>query len=279
MPGTDVSSPALHFTPPGLAQLQSRRARQHHVGHHADPDHDHVAVELEPALGHDPAHPAVGALEALQLVAAVHLHPVLLEHVLEEAPDLAAELALERHVLLHHDRALDPVGGRQRRGHLAADVAPADQHGALGALGVGADRVRVAERAQVVDSLEVARRRRARGARSRRSRSARSRTPPRPWSTASPPARRCRASSRWCASSARCPARPTTRRGGTARPRASPCPAGSPSTAAAGCRAGRTRARPAAPSPRRPPRAASARSWRRRARRRSAGGRPCGGPP
>ena len=28
------------------------------------------------------------ALEALELVAAVHLHPVLLERVLEEAPDL-----------------------------------------------------------------------------------------------------------------------------------------------------------------------------------------------
>ena len=52
---------------------------------------------------HDPAHPSVRSLEALQLVAAVHLHPMLLDHVLEEAPDLVAELALQRDLLLHHD--------------------------------------------------------------------------------------------------------------------------------------------------------------------------------
>ena len=46
--------------------------------------------------------------------------------------------------------------GRERGRHLAADVAAADQHGALGLLGVGADRVGVAERAQVVDAVEVA---------------------------------------------------------------------------------------------------------------------------
>ncbi len=145
---------ALHS--PGLAQLEPTGAGQRHVRHHPDSDHDHVAVELEPVLGHDLAHAAVGALEALQLVAAVHLHPVLLERVLEEAPDLAPELVLQRDLLLHHDRALHAVRRGQRGSHLAADVAAADQHGALGGLGVGADRVRVAERAQVVDALEVA---------------------------------------------------------------------------------------------------------------------------
>jgi hypothetical protein len=85
----------------------------------------------------------------------VHLDPVLLEHVVEVAPDLAAELALERDLLLHDDRALQAVGGCERRGDLAADVAAADHHGPLERLGVGADRVRVAKRAQVVDALEL----------------------------------------------------------------------------------------------------------------------------
>ena len=45
---------------------------------------------------------------------------------------------------------------RERRRDLAGDVGPADQHDVLGLLGVGADRVRVAQRAQVVDAVELA---------------------------------------------------------------------------------------------------------------------------
>ena len=41
------------------------------------------------------------ALEALQLLPAVHLHAVLGQHVLEEAPDLGAAHALERDLLEH----------------------------------------------------------------------------------------------------------------------------------------------------------------------------------
>ena len=74
----------------------------------------------------------------------------------KKRPDLLAEERLEGHVLHHHDLALDPVCGGERRRHLAADVAAADQDGPLAALGIGPDRVRVREGAQVVDPVEVA---------------------------------------------------------------------------------------------------------------------------
>ncbi len=72
--------------------------------------------------------------------------------LLEPAPGVLAEGPRERHVLHHHDRALDALRG-QRGGDLGADVAAADQDHVLGRLGVGADRVGVAEGAQVVDAL------------------------------------------------------------------------------------------------------------------------------
>ena len=73
---------------------------------------------------------------------------------MEVTPDLVAEGPRQRNVLHHHDRAARPLH-RQRRRDLAADVAAADQHDVVGALGGLADRVRVAERAQVVDALEL----------------------------------------------------------------------------------------------------------------------------
>ena len=99
MPGTELSRPAEHFTPPASPSSSPRRAREHHVGHHAGAHDDAVAVELAARLGDDAAHAPVRALEALELVAAVDLDAVLLEHALEEAADLLPELPLERHVL------------------------------------------------------------------------------------------------------------------------------------------------------------------------------------
>ena len=116
----------------------------------------------------------------------------------KKPPTSAPNCALEGDVLLHDDRALAPLR-RERRGHLAADVAAADQHHALGVRGLLADGIRVGERAQVVDAVEVAAVRpqaahvRA-GGEQRLSRSA-----PPPCSTAWPRARRRPASSRWCA--------------------------------------------------------------------------------
>ena len=69
-----------------LPELEPGSAGERHVRHHADAGHDEVALELEPALRHHLGHALAVALEALQLLAAVHGHPVLLQHVLEEAP-------------------------------------------------------------------------------------------------------------------------------------------------------------------------------------------------
>ena len=91
------------------------------------------------------------ALEALQLLAAVHLHAVLLEHALEEAADLAPNCrsrVTSSCITIEH---FTPYAAVRDAATSLADVAAADQHRALGLLGVGADRVRVAERAQVVD--------------------------------------------------------------------------------------------------------------------------------
>ena len=78
-------------------------------------------------------HAPVGALEALELVAAVDLDAVLLEHALEEAADLAcrtgARASTSSSITIEH---FTPVRRGQRRRHLAADVAAADQHDVLG---------------------------------------------------------------------------------------------------------------------------------------------------
>jgi hypothetical protein len=79
---------------------------------------------------------------------------VLAEQPLHEPPDLRAEVIAHGAVLHHHERAL-LAHRRQRRGNLAADPRPADQDHALGDGGVVADRVRVAERAQVVHAVVV----------------------------------------------------------------------------------------------------------------------------
>ena len=246
-------------------------------GVHSGPDHHAVAVELEAPLRDHLLDPA-GALEALHLLAAVDLHAVLLEDALEEAAHLLAVEPLERHVLEHHERAALALGGDQRRRHLGRYVAAADQNHVLGLRGIRSDGVGVGEGAQVVEALEVAAVERGDGARSSRWRAAPCRTRSHPCSTASPRAPPRRVSSRSCGSSARSAARPTTRPGGRGRPRGSPCPVGSPSTAAAGCRAGRARGPRAGPSRPRPPRAASARSWPRPARRRSGDSRRSGRP-
>ena len=191
-------------------------------GRHARADHDAVAVERQPAFETTRATRAVRALEALELVAAVHLHPVLLEHALEEAAHLAPELALERHVLLHQRSSTS------RRARRSASRPPRSRcscrrsaRRARRPAAVVADRVGVPERAQVVDPVEVARRRPAAAARSRRSRSA-------PCSNATSSlvdsfATRSPGSSfitlvRGQQLDVRAP--PTTRRAGTARPRA-----------------------------------------------------------
>jgi hypothetical protein len=124
-----------------------------HVRRHAGADPDRFGRQLETAA-RDHALDALGAVEALELVLAVHGHAVRSEQLFEEAPDARAEAALQRVALLHHDRR--PFAELAHRGgDLAADVGAADQDDLLRVLDPRADRVRVAERPQVVDLLEM----------------------------------------------------------------------------------------------------------------------------
>ena len=276
MPGAELSSPAEQRIPPVSPSSSPAERASITSGVTPDPDDHEVAVELAPGAGDHLRHAAVGALEAVELVPAVQLDAVVLEHAVEEARDLLAELALERHLLEHHDRALDPVRGGERCGHLAGDVAAADQHHPLGLLGIGADRVRVGERAQVVDAVEVAAVHAqapdvGAGGQQRLAEPHRLLGRERRHALGGVELHHARPGQQLHAA-----ARPTSPRGGRARRRGSPPRAGSPSRAAAGCRAGRAPARPSGCCRRRPPRAASARSSRRPGRRRPADSRPNG---
>ena len=111
------------------------------------------AASSRPRCGHDALH-ALVALEARDLVAADDLDAVLLEHAPEVAPGGGAEAALERMVLEHDHRHLLAQLG-QRGGDLGGDVGAAHADDVLGALGLRADAVGVAERAQVVHALEL----------------------------------------------------------------------------------------------------------------------------
>ena len=90
----------------------------------------------------------------IQLVARVDGHAVLDEPILEVTARLLAEPAAKHDRLDHHHRARRAELGERRR-ELAGDIRPADQDDAL-AGGVGADRVAVRQRAQVVDPVELA---------------------------------------------------------------------------------------------------------------------------
>jgi hypothetical protein len=137
-----------------LPQLEPGGARQHHVGHHAGAHHDHVGGELAAGRADHALHPRL-SLEPLDPVAADELDAVISQQRSEEPGGRGPEVRRQRRVLEHHHRAAAALRG-QRGCHLAGDVGAADQHHVLGVDGVGPDRVRVAERAQVVDAVELA---------------------------------------------------------------------------------------------------------------------------
>ena len=140
------------------------------------------ASSTRPDSADDALHPAV-ALEARQRIRRHALDPVRVEHAGEEAARRRAEVGRERRVLDHHERAA--LAHRGQRGRdLAGDVGAADQHDALGVLGVGPDRRRRCRARAGSGSPRGRRRRRAAGARSRRSRAARGRSRRCPSSTA-----------------------------------------------------------------------------------------------
>ena len=88
-----------------LAQRETGPLRQHDVGHDAGAHHHRLGGDARARRGDDRGHATAGALEALDVLAGVDLDAVLLEHVLGEAPGTRTEPALERHLLLHDERA------------------------------------------------------------------------------------------------------------------------------------------------------------------------------
>src|SRR5262249_46364563 len=106
------------------------------------------------ASRYDARDAAVASLEALELVVGMDRDAVLLEELVEEAPGVGPEATFERDALLHDDRA--PLADlRERSGDLAAYVGAPDHDDVLSVGEVLADREGVAERAQVVDPLEL----------------------------------------------------------------------------------------------------------------------------
>ena len=200
MPGDRGLEPRRAAHAARLAQLEPGRAGEHHVGHHAGADHHHVAVELQPALrdhlaarGRRSPRSARARRRRAPRPRAPRARPGRSRR--PRGPNWRSSVTSSCITIEH----CTPCAGGQRRRHLAADVAAADQHHALGLRGVLADRVGVAERAQVVDAVEVgavgAQPAHVRAGGEQRLVEAR----PPPWSTAWPRARPGRASSRSCA--------------------------------------------------------------------------------
>ena len=85
----------------------------------------------------------------------MHAHAVAFEQLLEEASCARTEAPFKRGLLLHDDRAV-LAQHRQRGRDLAADVGAADHHDLFSVGDSFADRVGIAECAQVVHVLELA---------------------------------------------------------------------------------------------------------------------------
>ena len=117
----------------GLAELEARAAREHHVGHHAGADH-HAARSRAPGRPSSP--PSSRARRRPRSARArptpCTSTPCSSSTALDEAArPPRPRLALERDLLQHQDRAASAERGQRRR-HLAADVAAADQHDVVG---------------------------------------------------------------------------------------------------------------------------------------------------
>jgi hypothetical protein len=143
---------APHAT--ALTELEAGLAGEHDVGRRADRDQRRAARDLQ-ARRADQALDAVRAREALDLLAGVDLDAVLAQHLADHRGDLRAERQRQRALLGEDERRAD-AHRRQRRGDLARDERAADDADPAGALGVGAQRVGVAQGAQEVDAVEVA---------------------------------------------------------------------------------------------------------------------------
>ena len=156
MPGVDVSRPEEQRTPDS-PDLQPCRLGEHRVRRDPGPDHA-VAVELEPALHDRPSHASVRALEPHASSSPPCTSTPCSSSTPWKKPPTSRpkwRSSVTSSSIAIEQRA--PYAAVSEAASLDADVAPPDQHHPLGALGVGAHGVRVAEGAQVVDAVEVGR--------------------------------------------------------------------------------------------------------------------------
>ena len=222
-PAPSSRSRASHSTPPRSRRARGpRRSGEHHVGHHAGADHDARRRRARSPLSRHDVRDAArrrprSARARPRRGPRCRAPPGGPGSSARRSRRSRARACTASCITIAH---VVPRS-RQRRGDLAADVGAADQHDALRAVGVLADRVGVAERAQVVDPLELAaldvQPPHVRAGREQRLVEAR----PPPWSTASPRAPPCRASVTLVRVQQLDPLlAPTTRSGGRACPRA-----------------------------------------------------------
>ena len=129
---------------------EPRLLRQRHGGPHADAHDDEVGRERLAARERDAAR-----VDRRRGLAEVEDDAVLLVQRAHEVAERGAEDALQRPRLGRDDVHLE-VARAQRRGHLEADEARADDDGALRAPRPRDDRAAVGERAQRVDVRQLA---------------------------------------------------------------------------------------------------------------------------
>ena len=112
IPGTELSSPLEHFTPPASPSSSPACAASVMSGITPAPITTASQSSSSPlfvtTLRTRPSEPSKRSSSS----PAVHLDPVLLQHAVEEAAHLGPVGVLERDVLQHHDRALHPVRAR-----------------------------------------------------------------------------------------------------------------------------------------------------------------------
>ena len=153
MPGAEVSRLAEHATPP-VSPSSSLAARASITSGIAPVPITTMSASSVRPDAVTTRSTRSRALEPLEPVGRHELDAVLAQQGAEEAAGRRAEVRGQRRVLEHDHRAA-PAEPRERRGDLAGDVGAADEDHVLGLGRVRADRVGVAERAQVVDALEL----------------------------------------------------------------------------------------------------------------------------
>ncbi len=159
-PGAELSRREEQRTPPRSPISRPALLRELHVGRHARAHHDRVRRQLQAAPGDRPWRPLapspVRPRSARARPRRGRCTPCASSSPWKKRRGLARRSRVSSVVLLLHDDRAALAHQRQRRSDLAGDVGAADQHHVLGVGDALADGVGVAERAQIVDLLELA---------------------------------------------------------------------------------------------------------------------------